>query len=494
MTVIAVAPIASVATFLGTESDLLIGGERVPSHDGGRFDVLDPASGARLATAPMARAADVDRAVRAARAAFAGEWAGVTPADRAAALWRLADLIEARFETFAQLEALNVGKVLALSRAVDVTKAIGVLRYMAGWATKLDGGQHPVSLPGQWLAYSRREPLGVVAAIIPWNYPIYMLAAKLAPALAAGNTVVLKPAEQTPLTALLFAGLVEEAGFPPGVVNIITGDGATTGAALVSHPGVDKITFTGSTQVGKAIARQAAARMARVSLELGGKPANLIFADADLDLAIPAAAAGVFANNGQVCMAGSRLYVDRRVFDEVVGGIGAIAERTRLGHPLDPRSEMGPLISAGQRDRVAAFLSEGLADGARIAGQGRAPGGAGNFVPPTVLVGTTPAMRVQREEIFGPVVTVVPFTDADTAVAMANDSRLGLVAGCFTTNLSTAHRVSAALRAGTVFVNCWGRTDMNLPFGGVKQSGWGRELGREGVEAFTETKSVLVSL
>jgi phenylacetaldehyde dehydrogenase len=490
-----VQPLAEVAGFIGREHFLLIDGNQAAANSGQVLDVFDPATGRILAHVPAAGAVDVDGAVRAARRAFEGPWQRLTPSDRGRMIWRLADLIEENLEEFAQLDAIDNGKPLALARVGDIPFAVNLFRYMAGWATKLEGSTYDVSRPGEWHTFSRKEPIGVIGAIIPWNWPLLNVSVKLAPALAAGNTVVLKPAEQTPLSALRFGQLLEQAGFPPGVVNIVTGTGDVAGAALVSHPDVDKITFTGSTAIGKQIARAATADLKRVSLELGGKSANLVFADAELDVAIQGAARAIFFNQGQACVAGSRLFVQSTVFDEVVSGVSSIAAQLKLGPALDPTTEMGPLVSKKQQDRVLGYIDSGLRDGARVAGSGTVPDhGGGYYVAPTVLVDVRKEMSIQQEEIFGPVLTAVPFGDIDEALALANDTVYGLAAGCFTTNLSTAHKVSSALKAGSVFINNWGAADPGTPFGGYKQSGWGREFGREGFEDYTETKAVFMKL
>ncbi|PZS30401.1 MAG: betaine-aldehyde dehydrogenase [Pseudonocardiales bacterium] len=487
-------PLTEVDQFVNGEHFLLIDGKKAEANSGKRLDVFDPATGRILTHVPDGDAVDVDRAVQAARRAFEGPWRRLTASERGRIIWRLADLIEQNLEEFAQLDAIDNGKPLTIARMVDVPLTVDVFRYMAGYTTKLEGSTYNLNLPGDWHSFSRKEPIGVIGAIIPWNFPLFMVSVKLAPALAAGNTVVLKPAEQTPLSALRFGELLEEAGFPPGVVNIVTGSGEIAGAALVAHPDVDKITFTGSTSVGKQIARAVATDLKKVSLEMGGKSANLVFADADLDVAIQGAAQAIFFNHGQACVAGARLFVESSVFDEVVSGISAIATGMTLGPALDPSSEMGPLVSKEQQQRVLGYLEAGSHDGARVAGAGAAPDNGGYYVAPTVLVDVRNEMSVQREEIFGPVLTAVPFTDVDDAIAQANDTSYGLAAGCFTTNLSTAHKVSNALQAGNIYVNCWGVTDPSAPFGGYKQSGWGREFGREVLEYYTETKAVHMKL
>ena len=486
---------SAAAQFVTKRGKILINNQWHDAASGKTFPTYDPATGEVLAQIAEGDKADIDRAVAAARKAFdGGAWRTMTAADRGKLIWKLADLLEKHTEEFGTLETLDNGKPLTISKAADVPLAVDCFRYHAGWATKIEGNTIPLNVPyapgAKFFAYTLREPIGVVGQIIPWNFPLLMAAWKLAPALACGCTVVLKPAEQTPLTALRLGELIVEAGFPEGVVNIVTGFGETAGAALSAHPDVDKIAFTGSTEVGKLIVHAAAGNLKKVSLELGGKSPNVVFNDADVDAAIKGAASAIFFNHGQCCCAGSRLYVEKNIFDRVVEGVSAQAKKIRVGSGLDPKTHMGPLVSKEQQDRVCGYMDIGAKEGARAVTGGKKIEGKGYFVEPTVLVDTNPKMKVVQEEIFGPVVTAIPFNDADDAVVQGNDNIYGLAAGIWTRDISKAHRMAERLRAGTVWINCYNIFDAAMPFGGYKQSGWGREMGHAALELYTEVKSV----
>lgn len=475
---------------------LLIDGKLVPALSGRTFESINPATGKVLAQVAEGGAEDVDLAVAAARRAFEeGPWSRFKPFDRQAALLRLADLVEAHFDEIAMLDTLDMGAPITGTRSRK-QRAVALLRYYAGQATAIHGDTISNSAAGEIFSYTLKEPIGVVGAINAWNGPFGMAVWKIAPALAAGCTIVLKPAEQAPLSPLRLGELCLEAGFPAGVVNIVHGPGSTVGAALAAHPGVDKIAFTGSTATGQAIIRASAGNVKRVSVELGGKSPNIVFDDANLEAAVPGAAMAVFANSGQICSAGTRLFVQRGIYDEFVEKVAAFARQLRVGNPLDPNMQLGPLVSEGQLDRVTAYLESGKAQGARAASGGRRimgdDLGDGYFVEPTVFANVTDEMKIAQEEIFGPVISALPFDTAEEAIERGNATMFGLGSGVWTENLSNAHRVAKGLRAGSVWVNCYQAMDPAVPFGGYKMSGYGRESGREHIEEFLETKAVWI--
>src|ERR1700689_228809 len=482
--------------YVGKTHKMLINGKWVDAASGKTFPTYNPATGEVLSNIAEGDKEDINRAVKAARAAFeTGAWSKISHSDRSRMIWKLADLLEQHLEEFAQLESLDNGKALKVARAADVPLAIDHFRYYAGWATKIEGNTIPFSgaPQGKFFAYTSREPIGVVGQIIPWNFPLLMAAWKLAPALAAGCTIVLKPADQTPLTALRLGELVQEAGFPDGVVNIIPGYGETAGAALAAHDDVDKVAFTGSTEVGKLIVQAAAGNLKKVSLELGGKSPNIVFDDADTG-AVEGAANAIFFNHGQCCVAGSRLFVQEDRFDEVVNGVAEIAKGIKLGAGMDASTQMGPLVSDEQLRRVTGFLESGVKEGATTITGGNRHGETGYFVEPTVITNTRPDMKIVREEIFGPVVVAAPFRSLDEIAKEANNSDYGLGAGIWTRDISKAHALAKKLRAGTVWINCYNVFDASLPFGGYKQSGWGREMGHEVLNNYTEVKAVTAQL
>lgn len=496
------APSASNATaaFLDQEHRLYIDGEWIAAQSGKTFEVMNPANGETISTVAEGDAADINLAVSAARRAFdGGRWPAMTASQRGSLLWRLADLLEANTQEFSEIESLDNGKPRAVAAAADVPLAVDLFRYMAGWATKIEGSTIPISVPyldgAEFHSYTLREPVGVVGQIIPWNFPLLMAAWKLGPALAAGCTIVLKVAEETPLSALRLTQLIHEAGFPPGVVNVVTGFGETAGAALSAHPDVDKIAFTGSTEVGKLIVKAAGdTNLKKVTLELGGKSPNVVLPDADINAAIAGAANAIFFNHGQCCTAGSRLFVPRQHFDQVVEGVAELAREIKLGPGMHPDTGMGPMVSQIQQDRVAGFLDSGAQAGAQAVCGGSRVDSNGYFIEPTILINTKPDMKVIQEEIFGPVVAAVAYDDPEEVVATANDTIYGLAAAVWTRDISAGHKFARRLKAGTVWVNCYNVFDAALPFGGYKQSGWGREMGREAVDLYTQTKAVTIQL
>lgn len=485
----------SAAGFLDKVHSHFINGASIKASGSGRIEVRDPSTGSVISSIADASQSDVDDAVSSARQAFeAGEWRDMKPSARARLLNQYADLIEANADELAMLESLDGGKPIALAKPVDVMATVGAFRYYAGWADKINGTTNTLNMDGEHHAFTLKEPVGVAALIVPWNYPLVMAGMKLAPALAAGCTCVLKPAEDTPITALRLAELAIEAGFPPGVFNVITGLGHTAGQMLAEHPGVDKVAFTGSTSTGKKIVQAASGNLKKVTLELGGKSPNIIFPDANMENAIPSSAMGIFFNTGQVCTAASRMFVHASVYDQVVDGVSAVADSLKVGASRDLETLLGPLVSERQLDRVQGYIQSGVQEGGEVICGGKRIGEDGYFVSPTVIGNVNPDMTIVREEIFGPVLVVQKFADTDEVIAAANDSEYGLSSAVWTQDISTAHYVAARLRTGQVGVNCAAVADWDLPIGGYKQSGWGRENGYDGLSNYLQTKAVAIAI
>jgi aldehyde dehydrogenase (NAD+) len=475
------------------QTRMLIDGKWQESRSGKTFSTVNPATEEVIAEVAEGDAADIDLAVKAARKAFdSGPWRKMDARDRGRLIYKLADLIEANFDELAELETLDNGKPISESRAADLPLVIDCLRYYAGWADKIPGQTVPIR--GNYFCYTKREPVGVVGQIIPWNFPMLMVAWKWGPALAAGCTIVMKPAEQTPLSCLRLGELALQAGFPAGVINIVPGYGETAGDALVQHRGVDKVAFTGSTEVGQIIMRNAAGTLKRVTLELGGKSPNIVFADADIDAAIKGAMVGMYLNQGQCCCAGSRLFVEEKAYDRVVEGLAKASEGRKLGDPFDPTTEQGPQVDKTQYDRIMSYIDSGKKQGARCVTGGERHGDKGFFIKPTIFADVRDEMKIAVEEIFGPVLTVLKFKDIDEVVQRANATDYGLAAAVWTRDIGKAHTIANRVRAGTVWVNCYDVFDAAAPFGGFKQSGIGRELGEKALDNYTELKTVTVAL
>ncbi|SJZ56281.1 aldehyde dehydrogenase (NAD+) [Enhydrobacter aerosaccus] len=495
MTVMEKGPPQHPAYVDGKTKLMLIDGKWVPALSGKTFETRNPATGELLADVAEGDRADIDRAVAAARKAFAGPWSKWKPAERQMLLLRLADLVERHIEELAALDTYDMGAPISRTRN-NRQRAVGMLRYYAGHAVTLHGETIDNSLAGEIFSYTLKEPVGVVGAIIPWNGPLTATIWKIGPALATGCTVVLKPAEEAPLTSLRLGELCLEAGVPPGVVNVVPGYGETAGAALASHPDVDKVAFTGSHLTGQKIVQASAGNLKRVSLELGGKSPDIVFADADLDAAVPGASMAVFANSGQICSAGTRLFVEKKVYEEFTGRVAAFAKELRVGNGVDPQTQVGPLVSAEQLDRVTDYLSIGRQEGARrLSGGERLTDGdyqKGYFVPPTVFADVRDDMRIAQEEIFGPVISAIPFTDIEEVIQRGNATPFGLGSGVWTRDVGKAHRLARAIRAGSVWVNCYQAMDPAVPFGGYKMSGYGRESGKQHLEEYLNVKAVWI--
>ncbi|MEN0075044.1 MAG: aldehyde dehydrogenase family protein [Paracraurococcus sp.] len=479
----------------GKPKRMLIDGKWLEAASGKTFETTNPATGEVLARVAEGDSEDIDRAVAAARRAFTGPWSKFKPFERQALLLKLADLVEAHFDELAMLDTLDMGAPISRTRG-NRLRALGMLRYYAGQAVSILGETIENSLPGEIMSFTLKEPVGVVGAIIPWNGPLTATIWKIGPALATGCTVVLKPAEEAPLTSLRLAELCQEAGVPPGVVNVVPGFGETAGAALAAHRDVDKVAFTGSHLTGQKIIQASASNLKRVSLELGGKSPDVVFADADLDAAVPGAGMAVFANSGQICSAGTRLFVERKIYDEFAGRVAAYGKSLRVGDGADPETQVGPLVSAEQLDRVTGYLAIGRQEGARpLSGGERLTEGAmakGFFVPPTVFADVRDEMRIAQEEIFGPVISAIPFDDIEEVITRANATSFGLGSGLWTRDVSKAHKLARAIRAGSVWINCYQAMDPAVPFGGYKMSGYGRESGKQHVEEYLNVKSVWI--